>query len=251
MSRIIGHRGLAGEAPENTLAGIRLAAERGLKWVEVDVTLSGDGTLVLFHDRRLNRTTNKKGRLKTLTCSDLATIDAGSWFSEQFSGEQIPQLGAALILIKELGLGLNLELKTNGCSEPRLVEAVVKTIAEVELPNDRLLVSSFNYAALVRFSDCSDIPVGCLFERLPMNWQKKALRVNAVSIHLNSKRTAKRHISRVKSKGYELYCYTVNSPAVARQLIDDGVDGVFSDYPLADHKKHGGEVPAVTEEITT
>ena len=199
----------------------------------MDVTLLGDSTPVLFHDRRLNRTTNKNGRLQSLTGSGLDSVDAGSWFSKQFSGEQIPQLGAALKLIKELELGLNLELKTNGCSEPRLVEAVVKTIAEVELPNDRLLVSSFNYPALVRFSDCSDIPVGCLFERLPMNWHKKALRVNAVSIHLNSKRTSKRQISRVKSKGYELYCYTVNSLAGARQLIDNGVDGVFSDYPLA------------------
>ncbi|WP_257296986.1 glycerophosphodiester phosphodiesterase family protein [Endozoicomonas sp. YOMI1] len=234
MSRIIGHRGLAGEAPENTLAGIRLAAEYGLKWVEVDVTLLGDGTTVLFHDRRLNRTTNKNGRLQSLTCSELETIDAGSWFSEQFSGEKIPQLGAALKLIKELGLGVNLELKTNGCSEPKLVETVVKTIAEVEFLKDRLLVSSFNYRALVRFSDCSDIQVGCLFERLPVNWHKKALRVNAVSIHLSSKRTSKRQISRVKSKGYELYCHTVNSLTVARQLIDDGVDGVFSDYPLPD-----------------
>lgn len=232
MSRIIGHRGLAGEAPENTLAGIRLAAEHGLKWVEVDVTLSGDGTLVLFHDRRLNRTTNTKGRLKSLTCSKLETIDAGGWFSKQFSGEKIPQLGAALKLIKELGLGLNLELKTNGCSEPKLVEKVVKTIAEVEFPKDRLLVSSFNYRALVRFSDCSDIQVGCLFDRLPVNWHKKALRVNAVSIHLNSKRASKKQVSRVKSEGYELYCYTVNSQTFARRLTGYGVDGVFSDFPL-------------------
>ncbi|USE38243.1 glycerophosphoryl diester phosphodiesterase [Endozoicomonas sp. SCSIO W0465] len=232
MSRIIGHRGLAGKAPENTEAGIRLAAEQGLKWIEVDVTLLGDGTPVLFHDRRLNRTTNKKGRVTSLTCSELETIDVGSWFSEQFSGERIPQLGAALKLIKKLGLGLNLELKTNGCSEPRLVEAVLKTVAEVEFPTDRLLVSSFNYRALVHFSDRSDIQVGCLFERLPLNWHKKALRVNAVSIHLHGKRTTKRQISQVKSRGYELYCYTVNSLTFARQLTGYGVDGVFSDFPL-------------------
>ncbi|WP_020583209.1 glycerophosphoryl diester phosphodiesterase [Endozoicomonas elysicola] len=235
MNRVIGHRGLAGEAPENTLAGIRLAAEQGMKWVEVDVTLLSDGTPVLFHDRRLNRTTDKKGRLKSLTYSELETVDAGSWFSNQFSGEKIPQLGEALKLIKVLGLGLNLELKTNGCSESKLVETVLKTISEVGFPKDRLLVSSFNYQALVSFSDRSDIQVGCLFERLPMNWRKKALRVNAVTIHLNSKRTSKRQISRVKSKGYELYCYTVNSLTFARQLMGYGVDGVFSDFPLQDN----------------
>ncbi len=235
MSRIIGHRGLAGEAPENTLVGIRLAAEQGMKWVEVDVTLLVDGTPVLFHDRRLNRTTNKKGRLFSLNCSELETVDAGSWFSDQFSGEKIPQLREALKLIKALGLGLNLELKTNGCSESRLVDTVLKIISEVEFPKDRLLVSSFNYQALVSFSDRSDIQVGCLFERLPVNWRKKALRVNAVSIHLNAKRISKRLVSQVKSEGHELYCYTVNSQAVARQLIAQGVDGIFSDFPLQDN----------------
>ena len=67
MSKVIGHRGLAGEAPENTLAAIRQAAQHGLKWIEVDVTLLGDGTAVLFHDRRLNRTSNHTGRLKSFT----------------------------------------------------------------------------------------------------------------------------------------------------------------------------------------
>lgn len=77
MSRIIGHRGLAGNAPENTLAGINLAAEQGIKWVEVDVTLLDNGAIVLFHDRRLNRTTNKKGRLQSLIYSELKTIGCG------------------------------------------------------------------------------------------------------------------------------------------------------------------------------
>lgn len=232
MSRIIGHRGLAGNAPENTLAGINLAAEQGIKWVEVDVTLLDNGAIVLFHDRRLNRTTNKKGRLQSLIYSELKTIDAGSWFSDQFSGEKIPQFEEAVKLIKELGLGLNLELKTNGCSKSRLVETVLKTITDIKFPKDSLLVSSFNHKTLVCFSDHTNIQIGYLFKRLPANWYKKALRVKAVTIHLNSKRTSKRQISLVKSEGYELYCYTVNSLAVAKQLIACGVDGVFSDYPL-------------------
>lgn len=232
MSRLIGHRGLAGQAPENTLASIRLAAEQGVKWVEVDVTLLGDGTAVLFHDRRLNRTTDKAGRLSSLNRAALAEVDAGRWFSDQFSGERIPQLGEALKLIKTLGLGLNLELKTNGCSASRLVDTVVKTIADVEFPGERLLISSFNYRALVNLSSRSDVQIGCLFERLPVNWQKRALRVGAVSIHLNGKKMSKNQVAQVKSAGYELYCYTVNSAAVSSRLINCGVDGVFSDFSL-------------------
>ena len=76
MSKLIGHRGLAATAPENTLAGIRQAADQGLEWIEVDATLLGDGTCVLFHDRTLTRTTNRQGRLRSLTLTELSQIDA-------------------------------------------------------------------------------------------------------------------------------------------------------------------------------
>ena len=232
MSKIIGHRGLAAEAPENTLAGIGRAAQRGLEWIEVDATLLGDGTCVLFHDRKLNRTTNAKGRLDSLALAKLNEIDAGAWFSPRFAGERIPQLTAALTLIKTLGLGVNIELKTNGCSQSHLVTAVLEALQATQFPQNKVLVSSFNYPALVEFSSRSAFAVGCLFERLPLNWRKKAQRVGAIAIHLNDKRLSQARVETVKSAGYELYCYTVNLTATAERLQQWGVDGVFSDYPL-------------------
>ena len=232
MSKVIGHRGLAGEAPENTLAAIRQAAHRGLTWIEVDVTLLSDNTAVLFHDRRLHRTTNHTGRLKSFNCKKIATIDAGSWFSEQFTGEPIPELGTALQLVKELGLGLNLELKTNGCHATRLVDAVLKALNETSLSKEHLRISSFNHRALVNFSARSDLPVGHLFDRLPLNWQGKAERTGAVAIHLNAMKVSTKQILKVRSAGYELYCYTVNSTSAAKKLIARGASGVFSDFPL-------------------
>ena len=233
MSKVIGHRGLAGEAPENTLAAIRQAAQHGLKWIEVDVTLLGDGTAVLFHDRRLNRTSNHTGRLKSFTRTKLTSIDAGSWFSAQFADEPIPELGAALLLIKELGLGLNLELKTNGCHEVQLVDAVLNALNETGLDREQLRISSFNHRALVNFSARSDLPVAHLFDRLPLNWRQKAERTGAVAIHLNAAKTSARQILKIRSAGYELYCYTVNSADAAKRLLDRGINGVFSDFPLA------------------
>ena len=232
MSKVIGHRGLAGEAPENTLAAIRQAAHRGLTWIEVDVTLLGDNTAVLFHDRRLDRTTNRTGRLTSFNKTKMATVDAGSWFAEQFTDEPIPELGAALQLVKQLGLGLNLELKTNGCQTTRLVDAVLKALNETSLSREQLRISSFNHRALVNFSARSDLPVGHLFDRLPLNWRTKAERTGAVAIHLNAAKVATKQILKVRSAGYELYCYTVNSTSVAQKLIARGVNGVFSDFPL-------------------
>ena len=232
MSKVIGHRGLAGEAPENTLAAIRQAALRGLTWIEVDVTLLGDNTAVLFHDRRLDRTTNQTGRLKSFNSTNIATVDAGSWFSSQFTNEPIPELGTALTLIDELGLCLNLELKINGCHKAQLVEATLKAISHSSLNHARLRISSFDHQALVCFSSCSDLPVAHLFDRLPLNWRGKAERTGAVAIHLNAAKVSAKQIQKVRSAGYELYCYTVNSLSVARKLIDSGANGVFSDFPL-------------------
>ena len=232
MSKVIGHRGLAGEAPENTLAAIRQAAHWGLTWIEVDVTLLGDNTAVLFHDRRLNRTTNHTGRLKSFNSAKIATVDAGSWFSEQFACESIPLLGTALQLAKELGLGLNLELKTNGCHAARLVDEVLQTLNKTSLSKEQLRISSFNHRALVYFSARSDLPVGHLFDRLPLNWRRKAERTRAVAIHLNATKVSTKQILQVRSAGYELYCYTVNSTSVAKKLIASGANGVFSDFPL-------------------
>ena len=107
--------GLASLAPENTLASIKKAAELGVSWIELDVTLLGDGSAVMFHDHRLNRTTNGRGHLKRHSMETVSRLDAGSWFSEEFLGEKVPSLADTLNLVQSLGLGLNLELKPNRC----------------------------------------------------------------------------------------------------------------------------------------
>ena len=61
LPKVMGHRGAAGLAPENTLASIRKVAECGLDWVEFDVMLAGDGVPILYHDDTLDRTTGRDG----------------------------------------------------------------------------------------------------------------------------------------------------------------------------------------------
>ena len=231
MKAVIGHRGVASLAPENTLAGIRKAAELGVDWIELDVTLLNDDTAVLFHDDAVSRTTNGKGSLLKYSLETAQKLDAGSWFSEDYRGEPIPTLSQALDLIKSLGLRLNLELKPNNCDLQKLVDQTVSLLIKARLPACDLLVSSFNHKALVLFSNQYDCAVGCLFEQLPAKWLQKAQEVKAVSIHLNAQLILEEVISDVKSEGYELYCYTVNRQEDANVLLASGVDGVFSDCP--------------------
>jgi len=91
---VIGHRGAAASAPENTLAGLRRAAALGCGWVEFDVRLTADAALVLCHDSRLDRTTLGVGRIASLPLQRVRDCDAGSWFGSEFAGEPIPTPGA-------------------------------------------------------------------------------------------------------------------------------------------------------------
>src|SRR5512142_2967244 len=108
---VIGHRGAAAHAPENTLAGFRRAKALGCTWVEFDVRLTADGVPVLCHDPRLDRTTDRSGRVAAQTLAAIQTSDAGGWFAPVFAGERMPSLEEALLLCAELGLGANIEIK--------------------------------------------------------------------------------------------------------------------------------------------
>src|SRR6266545_5338922 len=93
--RVVGHRGGGALAPENTLAGIRMAAAMGFGGVEFDVMLSVDGVPVLIHDETLERTTDGRGAVADTPYDALTRLDAGSWFDARFRGERIPSFELA------------------------------------------------------------------------------------------------------------------------------------------------------------
>ena len=93
LAPVIAHRGAAARAPENTLAAIRLAAEEGARWVEVDVKLSRDGHCILMHDELLARTTDGRGEVAHYDLDELQALDAGSWFAERHAGERHSDAG--------------------------------------------------------------------------------------------------------------------------------------------------------------
>ena len=148
-ARVIGHRGCAAHAPENTLAGLRAAAAQGVAWVEIDVVLLGDGTPIILHDARVDRTTDGRGALKDLDWPRVARLDAGAWFSPEFSGERVPRLDQALDAVRSLGLGLDLELKTHGDEGVRLVEAVVPVLRAADLAHAKFMASSLDRKSVV------------------------------------------------------------------------------------------------------
>lgn len=99
---VLGHRGAPREAPENTLAALRRAMQLGVDGVEYDVRACASGDLVLFHDERLERTTDARGAIGDVDLRELYSIDAGGWFGKRFAGEGIPVLDEALMLSGEV-----------------------------------------------------------------------------------------------------------------------------------------------------
>ena len=170
--RVIGHRGAASLAPENTLAAIKAAAAAGAKWVEIDVYLVAQGGLVIFHDTELNRCTDGQGATAQADVAHLQTLDAGSWFGEAFKGETIPTLAAALSCIQTLGLGLNLEIKFDEENVDAIVPSVLAQLDSQWQNNDLLLISSFNKAALALCHQLApERHLGQLYEAIPEDWQ--------------------------------------------------------------------------------
>lgn len=231
-SRLIGHRGVAARAPENTLAGIRCAAEAGLSWVELDVTLLGDGTPVLCHDAYLDRCTNQNGPLNELKVIDLPLLDAGGWFDLEWINEPMPLLSDALLLCQNLQLGLNLEIKPFDINPELIATKIHEELAVYWQDPKKLLVSSFELDLLAKLREYNpDLQLGMLFKHLPELWQLAVQAIQPCTIHCDHNLITPDEISLIKTSGYELYCYTCNDPVRALELFSQGVDGVFTDLP--------------------
>jgi glycerophosphoryl diester phosphodiesterase len=233
LPRVIGHRGAAGHAPENTLCSLRRAAALGARWVEFDVALTRDGEPVLLHDETVDRTTGGTGKLAAMSLGEVQQLDAGSWHSKASAGERVPTLMETLTLLQSLGLGANIEIKPTTGREAETGAVVAKRIAAAwpdSLPPP--LFSSFKTEALAAARDAAPaIARGYLLSRLGRGWQREAAALGCVSVHCNHRHLDRKAAADVIQAGYRLLTYTVNDAARGRVLFDWGVDAVFTDYP--------------------
>lgn len=230
--RIMAHRGLSSLAPENTLSAMRLAAEQGSEWVEIDAIACGDGTIVMWHDNSVDRCSDGTGSMAEHNIDSLKALDCGSWFSDKYKGEKIATIEEAIILINDLGLGLNLEFKLYKNSPETVVAPVLELLEKHWKDFDKLIISSFDLAALTYCRNYSkSLQLGRLYDGIPENWQQEMQSIDAVSCHCDYKLLTKEQAQAVKTAGYELYCYTPNNPDEIAQHWDWGMDSAITDYP--------------------
>lgn len=231
---VLAHRGLPSQAPENTMASFRAAIEAGASWIETDTDLIADGTPIILHDTALDRTTDRTGPLYALTPTDLATVDAGSWYGPAFAGERIPTLAAVIDLLNETGTNANIELKANEEGAARSLALVDALAAELDRlrPGIEVIVSSFSLPLLMTFHQRHpQYAVGVLYEATTIrpDWLSAAELCGAGFLHLEDAGLTREMVETATGAGYGVNVWTVNSPERAAELFSWGATGVFTD----------------------
>jgi glycerophosphoryl diester phosphodiesterase len=248
LSRVIGHRGAAARAPENTLAGFRQAKELGCTAIEFDVRLTADGVPVLCHDPTLDRTITGRGKVSAQPLAAVRECDAGIRFDRAFAGERVPTLEEAQLLAAELGLVSNIEIKAERGREYATAAAVAATLARLRSRIGPVLVSSFLPDAIAAIRALApDVPRALLFRVIPRGWAQMALQLGCAAIGADHRRLRPSRIAAIRAAGYPLLAYTVNEAARARLLFGWGVTSVFSDAPDIILRESTGDRPACYE----
>ena len=239
--RVIGHRGGAGAAPENTLEAIRHGVEAGADAIEFDIHGTADGRIVLFHDDTLERTTDGSGPVEALTLEELRRFDAGYRFTPDFgrsfpfrgTGVRVPTLEEALEAAGDLPIVC--EVKTPAAG--RLLAEWLPGRPERE----RMIVGGFDAAALApaaavarwRCATRRDLVPLVLFGRIGIGARLPG-EVGAAMVpvrHRGLRIVTRGFVHRCHATGAGVHVWTVNRPEEMRALLDLGVDGLISDFP--------------------
>jgi len=233
LKLLVAHRGASPYAPENTFAAFEKARALGAQSIEFDVMMSADGGLFVFHDTTLKRTSNGRGQFGAAASDYIASLDAGSWFSEQFRGEKIPTLGETLCWFAHHGIHANIEIKPLPGRTDETTTAVLSCIHQYwseDAPPP--LLSSFDEKALLLCSRLSpELPLGLLLLGWKKDWLSKIQNINGVALHLPKHVVNQERIQAIKREGYAVCVYTVNSKKWARRFWAWGADSLVSDYP--------------------
>lgn len=238
--RLIAHRGASIAAPENTLAAFAAAREAGAGWVEFDVSLLGDGTPVLHHDATLERCTDGQGALADSTAPEVAALDAGAWFGAAFAGEPVPLLDAALDWLGAAEMSANLEMKPHGAHPGPLAAAVAEALTARPWTAARILVSSFDHAALEQLKALMPRqPLAALYHTPPGDWLAQVRRLGAGAMHMDHRALTPAHLEAAEQAGLALRVFTANDPAALEPFRDLGLSGVITDDPAGFLKDAG------------
>lgn len=228
---LIGHRGAAGLAPENTLESFRMAATHGIQWVEFDVQACASGEWMVFHDADLERTSNGQGFLQSHSLEYLQSLDAGTWFSAAYQGARIPSLEEALEACIQYNLYPMIEIKLFDTASPTALGDLLERVQSVWPPSaPPPLFSSFALEALMILRACNPAAlIGYLVNDLSTANIALASMQAFTHLHCHYSSITKALLAEAASAQLPVLAYTLNDPRAIQSLLQQGVHAVFSD----------------------
>ncbi|MEU4192668.1 glycerophosphodiester phosphodiesterase family protein [Kribbella sp. NPDC026611] len=253
LPRVVAHRGASAEDPEHTLAAYRRAIEVGAHGLECDVRLTADGHLVCVHDRRIERTSNGRGVLSTLSLEELESYDWGSWknpWADLDDEAELPgidvrtvlRLDTLLATVRDAGRPVELAIETKhptryaGLVERRLIEALDRygwahPKVGTESP---ARVMSFSWLSLRRMRVLAPgLRTVLLIDRVPLRFRDGSLPtgVSFAGPSLELVAAHPEYVDRAHKHGHQVHVWTVNAEEDLRRCRDLGVDAVITDRP--------------------
>jgi glycerophosphoryl diester phosphodiesterase len=227
----IAHRGASGHCPENTRSSFLRAIELGADMVELDCQMTRDGAVVVIHDETLDRTTNGRGRVIDRTLKEIQALDAGSWFSPLYAGEEVPTLEDVIALLRGK-VGLNLEIK--GDDQPgRLEIQCVGTLVSMRFFDDTVF-SSFSARRMRTLREISpEARIAVLIDTGMSSAEgfDLAAELAAEAVHPERSLVKRELVGAAHDRGLEVRVWPVNDLRHMESLVDLGADGIFTDYP--------------------
>lgn len=235
---IIAHRGASHDAPENTLAALKLGWQQGADAGELDVHLTKDGQIVVIHDADTKRTTGVNRAVGHSTLEEIRGLDAGNWKGSQWKDEKLPTLAEALETLPD-GKRMFIEIKCG----PEVLPALERVLKASGKKPEQLVLIGFDYATMEK--------ARIEFPRWPVYWlvryeaDKRTGRHPEIEMLIEKAGAARfdgldldfkfpitpEFVLKVKEAGLRLYVWTVDDPAVAARLAAAGVDGITTDRP--------------------
>ena len=227
----IAHRGASSYAPENTFAAYDKALAMGVDHVELDVHYTSDGHIVVIHDDQVDRTTNGSGRVSDHTLAQLRSLDAGSWFSLQYTGERIRSLGEVLEHYKgRLYIHLEVKARAEG-----LASRAADTVRGYGMA-DSVTVASFWKPALEEIrAYAPELPTGWLVPPGHRPWDpscvQQALDLGLAQLCPRADVVTPELVEELHGKGLAVHAWSIADEELMRRVVDAGADGMTIDFP--------------------
>lgn len=228
---IVGHRGARGEAPENTLAGFEHALRAGVRAIELDVRLSSDGHLIVFHDAEVDRTTWHAGPVHHHSREQLGGMDARRNTPGWHSPLAIPTLSEVVELCPD-DTRFQFEIKTlERVYQATLAHNLKHLIDHYQL-HQRIVVTSSDQRLLrkVRLTE-PHVALGLIGQYRFEQPLRRARALGCSWLIAYRSLVSRRLVRAVHKRGMRLSVWTVNDPKQAQRLAALGVDSLITDYP--------------------